>query len=58
MSLIAPAWLLVCALAVVVAILHVRRHRVFVVPSIALWRLIDSGSLPRHRMRPPARSCD
>jgi uncharacterized membrane protein len=54
MSLMAPAWLLLSALGIVVLILHVRRRRTFEVPSIQLWRLIDSGALSGQRIRWPA----
>jgi len=54
MSLMAPAWLLLSALGIVVLILHVRRRRTFEVPSILLWRLIDSGALSGQRIRWPA----
>src|SRR2546425_9014372 len=53
MSLIAPVWLSLAAFAIVVLILHVRRRRTFEVPSIQLWRLIDSGALSRHPIRLP-----
>src|SRR5258707_7678677 len=54
MSLIAPAWLSLAVFGILVLILHVRRRRTFEVPSIQLWRLIDSGALSRRRMRLPA----
>ncbi len=54
MSLIAPAWLSLAAFGILVLILHVRRRRTFEVPSIQLWRLMDSGALSRRRMRLPA----
>ncbi len=55
MSLIAPAWLSLAAFGILVLILHVRRRRTFEVPSIQLWRLMDSGALSRRRMRLPAK---
>ena len=54
MSLIAPAWLSLAAFGILVLILHVRRRRTFEVPSIQLWRLMDSGTLSRRRMRLPS----
>jgi hypothetical protein len=54
MSLIAPVWLLLTAFGILVLILHIRRRRSFEVPSIQLWRLIDSGTLSRHRLQLPS----
>src|ERR1700730_10366929 len=54
MSLLTPAWLLLAAMGLVVLILHVRRRRTFEMPSIRLWRMLDSGSLPRQRLRLPS----
>src|SRR3984957_9421476 len=54
MSLTTPAWLLLAAFGILVLILHVRRRRSFEIPSIQLWRLIDSGTLSRHRIRLPS----
>src|SRR6266852_2185036 len=54
MSLIAPAWLSLAAFGILVLILHVRRRRTFEVPSIQLWRLMDSGALSRRRIRLPS----
>jgi uncharacterized membrane protein len=56
MSLIAPAWLLVAAFGILVLVLHVRRRRSFEIPSIQLWRLVDSGTLSRQRIRMPSPS--
>jgi len=53
MSLIAPAWLLLCAFGLVVLILHVRRRRTFEIPSIQLWRLIETGRASRRRIQLP-----
>jgi uncharacterized membrane protein len=53
-SLIAPAWLLLSALGILVLVLHVRRRRTFEIPSIQLWRLIDSGTLSRRPIRLPS----
>jgi Aerotolerance regulator N-terminal len=54
MSLLTPAWLLLAAMGLVVLILHVRRRRTFEMPSIQLWRMLDSGSLTRQRLRLPS----
>src|SRR5215831_19468440 len=54
MSLITPAWLLLAAFGILVLILHIRRRRSFEVPSVQLWRLIDSGTLSRHRIQLPS----
>src|SRR5258708_12539319 len=54
MSVIAPVWLSLAAFGILVLILHVRRRRTFEVPSIQLWRLMDSGALSRRRMRLPS----
>src|SRR5258708_36214560 len=54
MSVIAPVWLSLAAFGILVLILHVRRRRTFEVPSIQLWRLMDSGALSTRRMRLPA----
>jgi len=54
MSLIAPVWLSLAAFGILVLILHVRRRRTFEIPSIQLWRLMDSGTLSRRRVRLPA----
>ena len=54
MSLIAPIWLVLSALGIVVLILHVRRRRTFEIPSIQLWQLIDSGALSGQRIRLPS----
>jgi hypothetical protein len=54
MSLTSPAWLLLAAFGILVLILHVRRRRTFEIPSIQLWRLIDSGTLSRQRIRLPS----
>jgi Mg-chelatase subunit ChlD len=53
MSLVAPAWLLLCALGFVVLLLHVRRRRIFEIPSIQLWRALESGRASRSRVRLP-----
>jgi Mg-chelatase subunit ChlD/uncharacterized membrane protein len=56
MSLIAPVWLSLAAFGILVLILHVRRRRTFEVPSIHLWRLMDSGASSRRRIRLPSPS--
>jgi Mg-chelatase subunit ChlD len=53
MSLIAPAWLLLGGFGLLVLVLHLRRPRTVEVPSIRLWRLIDSGAAARRAVRPP-----
>src|SRR5256885_5227066 len=53
MSLVAPAWLLLGALGIVVLILHVRRHRTFEIPSIHIWRQLETGRATRRRVRLP-----
>jgi hypothetical protein len=54
MSFIAPAWLLLSTFGILVLMLHVRRRRTFEIPSIQLWRFIDSGALSRHHIRLPS----
>src|SRR4051794_867664 len=56
MSLAAPAWLSLCALGIVVLLLHVRRHRLVTVPSIQLWRQLETGGTSRQRRRLPSLS--
>src|SRR5262245_29694385 len=53
MSLVAPAWLLLCALGIMVLILRVRRRRTFEIPSIQIWRQLETGRTSRRRMRLP-----
>jgi uncharacterized membrane protein len=53
MSFLAPAWLLLGAFAIVVLILHVRRRRTFEIPSIQIWRQLETGRASRRRMRLP-----
>src|SRR5437667_4870495 len=53
MSLIAPAWLLLGAFGLMVLILHVRRRRTLEIPSIQLWRLIETGRASWRRIRLP-----
>jgi hypothetical protein len=53
MSLMAPAWLLVSAFGLLVLILHVRRRRTLQIPSIELWRRLESGRMSYSRVRLP-----
>jgi Mg-chelatase subunit ChlD len=53
MSLIAPAWLLLCGFGLLVLVLHLRRPRTLEVPSIKLWRLLEGGAAARRAIRPP-----
>jgi hypothetical protein len=53
MTLLAPAWLLLCGFGLLVLLLHLRRPRTFEVPSITLWRLIERGTAARRAVRPP-----
>jgi Mg-chelatase subunit ChlD len=53
MSLMAPAWLLVSAFGLLVLILHVRRRRTLQIPSIELWRQLQSGRMSYSRVRRP-----
>ena len=53
MSLIAPAWLLLGAFGILVLILHVRRRRTLEIPSIELWRRLQTGRATPRRMRLP-----
>ena len=49
MSLLAPAWLLLCALSALVLLLHARRRKTVEIPSIQIWRQLEGG---RHARRP------
>ena len=53
MSLLAPGWLLLGALMIVVLALHMRRRRQIDVPSLMLWRLLESSATPRRSLRWP-----
>jgi uncharacterized protein YegL len=53
MSLIAPAWLLLCAFGFMVLLLHLRRRRTFEIPSIQLWAQLESGRASRRRIQLP-----
>src|SRR5260221_13824202 len=53
MSFLAPAWLLLCAAGALVLLLHARRRKTFEIPSIQLWRQLESGHGARRRIRPP-----
>jgi hypothetical protein len=52
-SFLAPAWLSLAALCIVVLILHARRRRTLEIPSVRLWRSLDSGSRLQQRLRLP-----
>jgi uncharacterized protein YegL len=54
MSLIAPAWLLLCAFGFMVLLLHLRRRRTLEIPSIQLWAQLESGRTSRRRIQLPA----
>jgi von Willebrand factor type A domain/Aerotolerance regulator N-terminal len=54
MTFVAPAWLLLGALGVVVLLLHIRQRRTLSIPSIQLWRLVESGNPARQRIRLPS----
>src|SRR5262245_10266087 len=53
MSLIAPAWLLLCAFGFMVLLLHLRRRRTFQIPSIQLWAQLETGRASRRRIQLP-----
>src|SRR5258705_13528235 len=53
MSFLAPAWLLLCAAGALVLLLHARQRKTFEIPSIQLWRQLESGHGARRRIRPP-----
>src|SRR5215510_11905905 len=53
MSLIAPAWLLLCSFGFMVLLLHLRRRRTFEIPSIQLWAQLESGRASRRRIQLP-----
>ncbi|MCW5715784.1 MAG: VWA domain-containing protein [Bauldia sp.] len=54
MTLLAPAWLLLGALAAVVVALHARRRRRVEIPSLQIWSLLErSSSRTRSFRRPP-----
>ncbi|MCW5714221.1 MAG: VWA domain-containing protein [Bauldia sp.] len=53
MTFIAPAWLLVFGAAALVLLLHARRRRSVTVPSVQIWRLIESAGSRRPNIRRP-----
>ncbi len=53
MTLLAPVWLLLGGLAIVIAVLHMRRRRQLDVPSVLLWRLLDNPGTQRRTLRWP-----
>jgi uncharacterized membrane protein len=52
-SFLAPAWLWLGLTGVLVLILHMRRRHTLQIPSVWLWRLIESGSRIRQQPRLP-----
>ncbi len=52
-SFLAPAWLWLGALGALVLILHTRRRRTLEIPSLQLWRPLESGVRLRQRLRLP-----
>ena len=54
MTFVVPAWLLLGTLGIVLVLLHVRRRRTLSVPSVQLWRLVESGNPARQRIRLPS----
>ena len=53
MTLLAPGWLLLGALAALVLVLHMRRRRQVDVPSVMLWRKLGNATAPRRSLRWP-----
>jgi len=53
MTFIAPAWLFVFGAAAIVLLLHARRRRSVSVPSVQIWRLIESAGSRRPNLRRP-----
>ncbi len=53
MSLLAPGWLFLAALAILVLVLHMRRRRQLDVPSVMLWRLVETAAAPHRSPRWP-----
>lgn len=56
MTLAAPAWLGLLALAPLIAWLHLRRRAVVEVPSTWIWRHVDSGTQASPQVRRPPSS--
>lgn len=57
MTLLSPMWLWLLGAAPLIVVLHMRRRRAVVVPSIRLWLLVTEGNeRPRRLRRPPANS--
>jgi von Willebrand factor type A domain/Aerotolerance regulator N-terminal len=52
-SFLAPGWLWFGVLGALVLILHARRRRTLEIPSIQLWRPLESGARLRQRLRLP-----
>lgn len=53
MTLLAPGWLVLGALAALVLVLHMRRRRQLDVPSVMLWRRLGNAAAPRRSLRWP-----
>ena len=53
MTLLAPVWLAIAGLALVIVVLHMRRRRQLDVPSVLLWRLLDNPGTQRRTLRWP-----
>ena len=53
MTLLEPVWLILAGLALIIAVLHMRRRRQFDVPSVLLWRLLDNPGTQRRTLRWP-----
>lgn len=56
MSLLAPGWLFLGALTVLVLALHMRRRRQIDVPSVMLWRLLENSAARNRSVRRPPSS--
>jgi von Willebrand factor type A domain/Aerotolerance regulator N-terminal len=52
-SFLAPAWLWLGVFGALVLILHARRRRTLEIPSLQLWRPLESGARLRQRLRLP-----
>ena len=53
MSFLAPGWLVLGALTLFVLVLHMRRRRQIAVPSLLLWRLLETSAAQRRSLRRP-----
>src|SRR5690606_623539 len=52
-TLLAPAWLILAALAGVILVLHARRRRRLEVPSIRIWQFLEPSSMRQRTLRWP-----